>query len=1159
MKKTLIAIFTMALALVVTTLTTNAADQEPDKGTYDAVMSTSLSKFYMKAQPNDAVALDIQVVLDMDDLGKSENGIYFNLPRLKNQYYYSVIDNSMWYVDEKLLYPSLSLKAGATSPADTQINLQIMSGLNQSVQANCTVTVLNQLTGTERISTSSYSKVKDGLTNENFKALTSAKTQLGAYNPELHKYALVTEKSVYVYDNAFSGWCNSEFGYEDYKAKVYDTHVLDLNTYYLNDSVKLVEYKAVGASGGDVDFRIRPYFMSSEGGLFVTDMSEYNQRTGILAQGASAQASYMLVNNNELILHEYNPDMDPAPENIPIEVKQGYSYTFNEMTKGHLAVLSTDAFQYYPSTNKYTAITGESMQLPLYAPGPTLLPFVVDMNGTGGDSPIVPPPEDKTYYTVRFDFTGGLRKSYQDVTPGTDPQLPTPVKKGYKFKGWYVDEMHTKLYDWRTFNYVLGGSYTLYADFELQGNYTVRFYDDKNGTDKTSSFSVGDLPTLPSTPTYTGYLFKNWMIVDNTASTTGTMYDPNTFRPSNSDTYIFKAVWDVQGVILKVTNQKSDYWVGDKVDKSQIVVLVQTDSNGTTKTLGVDEFTITPDKVEKVGKNTITIRYDATGATATVDVTGTADYVTGISAVYKGDDLEVGDAIPTGSIQCKLTYKSKKVVETGEFTINPSTVKSAGTNTITVTSSGFSTSITVNGKKKTADQSKNEGKGEVSTITASYTGKQLTVGDTIQGKDIKVTARFADGTTATVSNGDFTFSPSFVRNAGSNTITVSYQDKTCDLNIVGREKSSMTDGYESSTKDGATVTSNGSNRATGVTTVGATDGSGGYVANGKEDKGTSVGYLSGKNILDSLGSGTSSEMVNDVDILREINEAQKGAANVSVTLINTADGNYLTPEMVDALISKNMTLNVTLVSPKDKSSRVAYWTFEGKSMDSTEGFLDMNISFEGVKKKAETMYHVAVSDFPYQNSMKCLVVMKDAYPLSTLVNFYRCNYELRNSAYIGPLTWSNTLEVPLPVQDSNHFVFTDYAERYEDGSDLTTENADSLITEGEGDTEMDEDTVDDDTGEDGFDWGDDEEGTAPEPDKDSGKLKIFVIIAVVVLALAAIGGGTLVLLKSRAMDADFADDDDEFDDEDGIPAYSGEEIDDTYIDDYADADEFDDE
>lgn len=1141
-------------------MATSAAEQEPATGTYDSVMSTSLSKFYMKAQPNDAVALDVQVVLDTDDLGKSENGIYFNLPRLKNQYYYSVVDNNMWYVDEKLLYPSLSLKAGATSPADTQINLQVMSSLNQSVQANCTVTVLSQLTGTERISAPTYNKVKTGLTDANFKALTSAKTQLGAYNPELHKYAVVTEKSVYVYDNAFNGWCNSEFGYEDHKAKVYDTHVLDLNTYYLNDAVKLVEYKAVGASGGDVDFRIRPYFMSSEGCLFVTDMAEYNQRTGILGRGASSQASYMLVNNNDVIMHEYNPDMDPAPENIPMEVKQGYSYTYNELTKGHLTVLSTDAFQYYPSTNKYTAITGESMQLPLYAPGPTLLPFVVDVNGTGGDSPIVPPPEDKTYYTVRFDFTGGLRKSYQDVTPGTDPQLPTPVKKGYTFKGWYVDELHTKQYDWRTFNYVLGGSYTLYADFELQGNYTVRFYNDKNGTDKTSSYSVNDLPSLPSTPTYTGYLFKNWMIVDNTASTSGTMYDPNTFHPKNGDTYIFKAVWDVQGVILKVTNQKTDYWVGDSVDKSQIVVLVQTDSNGNTKTLGVDEFTATPDKVEKVGKNTLTIRYDATGATATVDVTGTADYVTGISAVYKGDDLEVGDAIPTGSIQCKLTYKSKKVVETGEFTINPSTVKAAGTNTITVTSSGLSTSITVNGKKKLADQTKNEGKGEVSTITASYTGKQLTVGDTIQGKDIKVTARFADGTTATVSNGNFTFTPSFVRNAGSNTITVSYQDKTCDLNIVGREKSSLTDGYESSTKDGTAVTPNGSNRATGVTSVGATDGSGGYVPNGKDDKGTSVGYLSGKNILDSLGSGTSDEMVNDVDILREINEAQKGAANVSVTLINTADGNYLTPEMVDALIKKDMTLNVTLVSPKDKSSRVAYWTFDGKSMDSTEGFLDMNISFEGVKKKAETMYHVSVSDFPYQNAMKCLVVMKDAYPLSTLVNFYRCSYELRNSAYIGPLTWSNTLEVPLPVQESNHFVFTDYAEKYEDGSDLTTENANALVTEGEGDIVPDDsDSDEENTGEDEFDWGDDEGGVA-EPEKDTGNMKISIIIAVAVLCLAGIGGGTVILLKSRAMDGDY----DEDYDEDDIPEYDGDDIDEYEVDaddtgEYDDEEDFEDE
>lgn len=1126
----------MTLALVTMPMVTSAAEGDPSKGTYDSVMSTSLSKYYLKAQPNDAIALDIQVILDNEDLGKSEDGIYFNLPRLKNPYYYTVVDSSMWYVDDNSLYPALSLKAGATSPADTELTLQVMSNLNQSVQANCSVTILNQLTGTARTTAANYSTVKSGLTDANFRGLTSPKQQLGAYNPELHKYALVTERAVYVYDNSFKGWCNSEFGYENHEVKVYDTHVLDFNTYYLNDAVQTVEYKSTGAGGNDVDFRIKPYFMSSEGGLFITDMSEYNQRTGTLSHGASPQASYMLVNSDSVILHEYNPDMDPAPENIPAEIKQGYSYTYNELTGGHLAVLSGDIFQYYPSTNKYTAITGESMELPLYAPGPTLLPFVVVMNGEGGDRPVNPPTVEKDYYTVRFDFTGGLKKSYQDVVPGSDPVLPTPVKKGYTFKGWYVDAMHTKLYDWRTFNYVLGGSYTLYADFELQGNYSVRFYDDKNSTDKTTSFKVGDLPTLPHTPTYTGFVFKNWMIVDNTASTTGTMYDPTTFNPKNGDSFIFKAVWDVSGVILKVTNQQTEYWVGDKIDKSKIVVLVQTDSNGSTKTLGVDEFTLTPEKVEKVGKNTVTIKYNATGATATIEVSGQSDYVTGVSAVYKGDDLEVGDAIPTGSIQCKLTYKSKKVVETNEFSINPSTIKSAGSNTITVTAGGYSTSITINGKKKKVDTTANGGKGELSTITASYTGKQLAVGDTIQGKDIKVTARFADGSTATVGNGDFTFSPSFVRNAGSNTITVSYQDKTCDVNIVGREKSSLTDGFESSTKDGTTVTPNGSNKATGVNSSGLTSGTGGQLANGKEDKGTSVGYLSGKNILDSLGNGTSSEMVNDVDILREINETQKGAMNVAVTLINTADGNYLTPEMVEALIDKELTLNVTMVSPKDKSSRVAFWTFDGKAMKETDGFLDLNISFEGVPKTAETMYHVEIADFPYNAGMKCIIVMKDAYPLSTLVNFYKCDYELRHSEYVGPLTWSNTLEVHLPIQDANHFAFTDYAEKYPDGSDLKEEKVDDELstTEPEDTEGVDEDGEE---GEEPFDWGDEPE--EPTPERSDSKLKLIIIIGVATLIIAALVGGTSVLLRSRALDNSAYDE--EYDD---VPDYDGDDIDD---------------
>lgn len=1126
----------MTFALVTSPMVASATESEPSLGTYNSVMSTSLSKFYLKAQPNDAIVLDIQMVVDNEDLGKAESGIYFNLPRLRNPYYYNIVGNSMWYVDDNLLYPSLSLKAGATSPADTEINVQIMNAMTKTVTANCSVTVLNQLTGTARSTAPSLAKVKSGVTDADFRAITTPKKQLGAYNPALHNYALVTEYSVFVYDDSFSGWCNSEFGYNEHKAVLYDGHVFDQNNYYLNDAVTIANYKSVGASAGSLDLQIKPYFMSSEGGMFVTDMTEYSQRTGTLRAGASAQAGYMLVNNDGIILHEYVPDMDPAPENIQLAIKQGFSYTYNQLTNGHLAVISTDAFQYYPDTNKYTAITGESMEMPLYAPGPTLLPFVVEMNGTTGDKPVSPPPAEKTYYTVRFDYTGGLKSSYQDITPGADPNLPTPTKKGYTFKGWYVDELHTKLYDWRTFNYVLGGSYTLYADFELQGNYTVRFYDDKNSTDKTTTFSINDLPTLPATPTYTGYLFKNWLIVDNTAATSGTVYDPETFKPKNGDTYIFKAMWDVQGVILSVTTLQTEYWVGEKVDKSKLVVLVQTDSDGTTKTLSVAEFTVIPDTIEKVGRNTITVRYDATGATATVDLTGKSDYITGISAVYTGDDLEVGSVIPPGSIKVKLTYKSTKVVDTSEFSISPSTVKSAGTNTITVTSGGYSTSITINGKKKVVDTSANDGKGEVSNITASYTGKQLTVGDTIQGRDIKVTARFADGSTATVGNGDFTFSPSFVRNAGSNEILVAYMDKTCTLNITGIEKSSVTNDVSSSTKNPTTTGSTTGTSGTGTTAIGTSVGV--STGNGKDEKGTSVGYLGGKNVLDSLGSGTSSNITNDVDILREINEAQKGAMNVNVTLINTAEGNYLTPEMVESLCDKELTLNITMVSPKDKSSRVAYWTFDGKAMEKTDSFLDLNISFESAGKKAETMYHVYVSDYPYQKGMQCIIIMKDAYPLSTLVSFYTCNHEMKNSSYIGPLTWSNTLEIHLPITQSSHFAFTDYPEQYAEGSDLLY--ADESLTESaDADTTDSEDYGDSDGSDADFDWGDDNTSDQPAQSEKSKKVnpKLIVFVIIIIFIVAAVVGGVCILLRSRAL----SNDDDDYD-EDEIPEYEGDDI-----------------
>lgn len=1110
----------------------------PEAGTYQDVMSCAVASYLITAQPNDAIALSTNTVLDSDDLGKGQGGIYYNLPRLKNAYYYKLVqETAKWSLTESM-YPAIYLPAGITSPAGYECTLQIVHITSGSVVASVKLQMLEQLQGANF---TVYNPDVSTISSDNVLALN---TETKYYNPILHTCALVCPNAIYIYRQPASSeiWLNTTLKY-DPESQSFDTIVagtVDLAQYEKTDAVKTAPYYNATVKMDLSNFLVRPYCMSSEGGLAYFKTDKYNPITGELLSGAS-NVGYILASDNELVIGTQTQTEPTDSDTISVALKTNSYYTYADLTAGYLTKIPDANFKYYEKQNRYYMYTTTDLDnATMLAPSFYVLKSRVSWAATGSDMTPGAQPVDSTTYTLRYTYTSGLSSSYINVTPGVAPTLGTPTRSGYRFDGWYVDEALTTVYDWQTFNYVLGASYNLYPKWTITGNYNVRFYDDKNGTDTTKQFSVDELPTLPDNPTYTGYMFKNWLIVDTIASTTGTVYDGNTFKPTANKTYIFKANYDLQGVILSVTPTKTSYWVGDEVDKSELVVLVQTDNEGTTKTLAVSEFSVTPNKIEKSGDNTITVIYTATGATATVHLQGTADYITGIAASYTGDDLYVGDVIPTSKISCKLTYKSGKTVNTTDFSISPSTIKTAGSNTITVTASGYTTSITVNGLRKTTDSTKT-GELTLTGISASYTGTQLYVGDNIAAADIKVTAKYSDGSTSVLSSTEFNFSPSFVKNSGSNTITVSYKDKTAIVNISALEKSSMNNTGISSTKPtagvGTTGTTTTGNR-TGTSTP-STTGTGvtsGVAVTSADGKGTSSGYLSGKNILDPYGGGDSTVAItNDVDILTEIESAGAKATSVDITLINTAEGNYLTPDMVGALIDKGLILNVTMVSPSDKQTQVGYWSFNGKSMDEMSDVIDLNFSYSQIDKEMEKMYTIGISPATYGAGITCTATMPGAYVNGTFVNLYKADYAYGSSEFLSNMLWNSSDSVDLPITQGYIFVLSDLTTPYEDGSDLTLDvSRDDVIDEEETEEEATEEEEEE------FDFSLDEEEESEEPltlSTGNKSKRIILTIVMLLVVLAAFGGMGIVaykVLSNRSTDEFDEDDEDEeiIDDED---------------------------
>lgn len=1041
-------------------MTVNAAE-EPEAGTYQQVMACDVSKYVITSQPNDAIVLNTTTALDSTKLGKAQDAIYFNLPRLKNMYYYRLdTPECMWYLTESM-YPSLYLPTGMTSPANYSFVLQIVKVDSGITVASCTIEILDQLTGKTLEPTVDMSvayAAYDGNT-------INLSTETRYYNPALHMYAYVTPKAMYIDKSAPDMWLNTTLKKVSTNASGFDSITgteLDLAQYEKTDGIVKREYCPTTTTV-DMDLQVRPYCISSEGGLAAFSTSAYNKITGHLSRDNNAETMYALASDDELVICAKTSTPPSEQDRIAVSMRTNAYYTYDQLTGGFLTKLPDSNFKYYESRNQYYLHTTDGLTNgTFYAPDFSVLELPTTWSATGSTVSPIPDKGDKTTYTLRFDYTQGMSKTYVDVVPGEEPVLGTPTMNGYKFEGWYVDQNLTTLYDWRTFNYVVGGSYTLYAKWKPTGNYKVHFFDNKSGLDETKEFSVDEQPALPDNPSATGYLFKNWLIVDTVSSTEGTPYVPEEFRPAANRTYVFRANYDLQGIILSVTPNKKEYWIGDKIDKSTLVVLVQTDNDGTTRTLTSDEFTVSPDSITKSGDNSVTVTYLNTGAQYSFHLTGKADYLTSITAKYDGESLNVGDAIPTGAISVKLVYKSGNTVDTSEFSISPSTIRQSGTNTITVTASGYTTSITVQGNRKegtnvngTNTNNKTPSATNLSSITASYTGPQLYVGDNIDGGNIKVTARYSDGTTQQLNTGDFNFSPSFVRNAGTNAIDITYKDKSTKLNISATNKSSASNTGISSNKTG--IGGNGAATGTGIggTGNGTTSSNGTTVKydengnlivagiSGSKDKGTSPGYLNGKNILDQLGTSASGSTsgtkvpINTVDILKEIQSAGKSANSIDITLINTAEGNFLMPDMVDALIERGMTLNVTMMNPNNQTSVVGKWTFNGKSMTAMNGYMTLNIAFGKLQKASETMYTIDIVNTTNGAGTSLSVTMQDAFVTGTFVNLYATNSEYSNSRYLQNMVWPVTNMVQLPIDRSTSFCITDRVDVYPDGSDLT--------------------------------------------------------------------------------------------------------------------------
>ena len=117
--------------------------------------------------------------------------------------------------------------------------------------------------------------------------------------------------------------------------------------------------------------------------------------------------------------------------------------------------------------------------------------------------------QDTDIFTVRFLTGDGSGIPVQHVKYSKAAIKPAdPVRKKYRFGGWYTDNTYTAEYDFAT---EVTANATLYAKWILE--VATITYNSKNGSLLIpQEVTVGEKTTAPSPPTRNGYIFDRWCI-----------------------------------------------------------------------------------------------------------------------------------------------------------------------------------------------------------------------------------------------------------------------------------------------------------------------------------------------------------------------------------------------------------------------------------------------------------------------------------------------------------------------------------------------------------------------------------------------------------------------------------------------------------------------
>lgn len=217
-------------------------------------------------------------------------------------------------------------------------------------------------------------------------------------------------------------------------------------------------------------------------------------------------------------------------------------------------------------------------------------------------------------------------------------------------------------------------------------------------------------------------------------------------------------------ISVKTAPTKVSYFEGEALNTAGLVLNVKY-NNGTSNTV-TSGFTTSGYLANKVGKQTVTVTYS--GCTTTFDVEVIKIAISSISIKTSPDKTEyfTGDSLDTTGLSINLNYNNGTVTPaTTGFTVSGYDKTKAGSQQITVTYSGFTTTFTVNVTQVVATGI---------TISSEPYKIEYEYGDDLITNGLSLHVTYNNGTEKTVTTG-FEVEGYDSHTIGNQTITVKYE------------------------------------------------------------------------------------------------------------------------------------------------------------------------------------------------------------------------------------------------------------------------------------------------------------------------------------------------------------------------------------------------